>query len=105
LRERLVRSDLRALMERMDTRLGDAARAAHAHGIDCGAFAAVAHQLVEILEDRGAYLDDEQDWRPDAAIDEEVAGLFEQFTSGWMEAGEATHAAGRLRRALAAHRV
>lgn len=97
----LVRPDLRALMRRLDSRLGDAARAAHDAGQDCEPFYQAMALVLAVLSDLTRYYP--SDGLLDHAVDEEAADLFARVLDGWLDEERASDLLGALRRALRAH--
>jgi hypothetical protein len=102
----LRRHDLTAFMDRLNTRLGDAARAAHAADQDCAPFADVVALVVTTLEDPNSYYAADGAERPalDADVDERVLQGFAAVLEGWMDAAKAAVEVAALRRTLEAQR-
>lgn len=101
LQRHLVRADLRPFMERLDDRLGEAARAAHQAGQDCEPFYAVMALVVSVLSDLKRYYPDGRSL--DQVVDKDVVHLFARVLDDWLDDERAEDLLATLRRALDGH--
>ncbi len=98
----LVRDNLQPFMERLDRRLGDAARAAHAAGQDCEPFYEAMALVVSVLSDYTLYYP--HDGRAlDQEIDKAALCLFSKVIEGWLDEQRAADLMAALRRSLRGH--
>jgi hypothetical protein len=97
--DHLVRADLRTFMERLDRRIGDAARAAHRAGQDCGPFADVMALVITALAEPAVYYPGSGQ-APTEAIDADVVARFAAVLRGWADAAEAAALRRELGRVL-----
>jgi len=104
LEKRLVRADLRALMQHVDACIGEAAREAQRLRISCEQFEGVVDLLLETLKDRTAYFDYPVWANLDPYVDAEVVRQFQDVISEWMDPTRALRAYNRLNHLLSTHR-
>lgn len=116
LRGRLLRDDLRPFMQRLETRVADAARAAHAAGCDCEPFYQAMALVLEVLKDPASYYASDgtvrgdslptnrrTDWTLSRAVDSAVVEQFAAALQPWCTDAAAAPLVAGLKRALRAH--
>jgi hypothetical protein len=99
---RLIRSDLRPLLKRVNVRIGDAARAAREAGEDCEPFYDAMSLLVSVLADHTRYYDEGAP-ELDPIVDKEALEIFRSVLADWLDHRRASDLLETLERALRVH--